>query len=243
MAEILQRTIPYEVTFGAKLPGISPLARDGWVIRDDAFAAQMAERDRLIRDIPQRVHADAGASVSAKDDVLEQVMGIVSKRDGYNVGNSAVTRPDRVTVDLAGDPLLVAARLIQEDLCLHEKLGDEHVLTAGVMCFPASWTLSEKIGRPLVAIHGPVDSYNGDVAKRVQRLFDGIQIGKPLWRHNALRYVEPDLFHPRSEDAPRDHSLDAETGAYIRSEHQALVRMPRSGAVLFAIHTYIVKDV
>jgi hypothetical protein len=79
------------------------------------------------------------------------------------------------------------------------------------------------------------------VARRVQRLFDGVQIGRPLWRYNLLRYQSPALFHPRLENAPRQDDDDGQ-GAYLRSEHQALVRMPASGAVLFAIHTYIVHD-
>lgn len=241
MTEILQGAIPYAVVIGAPLPGIGPLAPDGWIIRDEAFAAQMAERDRLIRDTPALVHADAGADPAAKAEVLEQVLSVVSKRDGYVVGQGGVMRPDGIRVDLAGDPMLVAARLIQEDLCLNEKRGDEHVLTAAVMCFPASWTVAEKVGRPLTGVHRPVTEYDADLAKRVQRLFDGIQVGRPLWRYNALRYQRPDLFQPRSERDPRQADADYQQGPYLRSEHQALVRMPSSKAVLFAIHTYVVK--
>ena len=149
-----------------------------------------------------------------------------------------VTRPDGVSVQLSGDPLVVAARLVQEDLCLHEKRGDQHVLTAAVICFPASWTLAEKIGKPLMDIHVGVDAYDSDLGKRVQRLFDGIQVDKPLWRYNILRYQNPELFQPRGVGDRRD---EEEGGSYIRSEHQALVRMAESGAVLFAIHTYVIK--
>jgi hypothetical protein len=53
--------------------------------------------------------------------------------------------------------------------------------------------------------------------------------------------VRPDLFQPRSETDPRSGDEDYGHGGYIRSEHQALVRLPRSGAVLFAIHTYLIK--
>lgn len=238
----MQESIPYEVRFDAALPGVAPLTPDGWIIRDEAFAAQMAERDRLIATRLADVFQQDGASAAAKAEVLEAVLAVVTMREGYVVSRRAVVRPDGVSVGLVGDPLLIAAQLIQEDLCLHERRGEAHALTAGVMCFPASWTLAEKVGRSLPAVHRPVDSYDDNVAKRVQRLFGGIQVGRPLWRHNALRYVDPTLFQPRPENAPRDHAADMEVGRYIRSEHQALIRLPRSGAVLFAIHTYVIKD-
>jgi hypothetical protein len=236
--EILQKSIPYPVVWDAALPGVLPLRDDGWIIEDEAFAKQMAERDRLVHEFPELVIASVGASDSAKLEVLKQVLIILRYRAGYDVSEEHVTRPDGVSVQLSGDPLVVAARLVQEDLCLHEKRGDQHVLTAAVICFPASWTLAEKIGKPLMDIHVGVDAYDAELGKRVQRLFDGIQVDKPLWRYNILRYQNPELFQPRGVDDQRD---EEEGGNYIRSEHQALVRMAESGAVLFAIHTYVIK--
>lgn len=242
MAEILQNAIPYAAEFDAALPGIAPLGPDAWIVKDEVFAAQMAARDRLMAHRAPLVHAECGASVAAKAEVLDAVLTILKTRDGYRVTQAAVTRPDGVTIAMQGDPLFVAAQLIQEDLCLHEKKGSEHVLTAAVMCFPASWTLAEKIGRPLSAIHQTVARYDENLGKRVQRLFDGVQAGRPLWRYNMLRYRSPALFHPRREAAPRQSDNDFGGGDYLRSEHQAVVRMPDSQAVLFAIHTYLVKD-
>lgn len=242
MVEILQNTIPYAAEFDAVLPGIAPLAPDAWIVKDEVFAAQMAARDRLMAHRAPLVHADCGANVAAKAEVLDAILTILKSRDGYSVTRAAVTRPDSVTIALQGDPLFVAAQLIQEDLCLHERRGGEHVLTAAVMCFPASWTLSEKIGRPLSAIHQTVAHYDENLRKRVQRLFDGVQAGQPLWRYNMLRYRSPELFHPRPEAAPRQSDDDFGGGDYLRSEHQAVVRMPDSQAVLFAIHTYLIKD-
>ena len=239
MTEILQNSIPYAPDWDARLPGIAPLAPDGWIIKDEAFAPQMALRDRLIAQSPNRVVANAGASATAKSEVLDQVLAIIRNRAGYKVAPDHVQRPDGVLVQLTGDPLVTAARLVQEDLCLHEKRGDQHVLTAAVLCFPASWTLAEKIGRPLREVHDTVPEYDPQIATRVQRLFDGIQPDRPLWRYNIMRYRKPDLFHPRRVIDPREPN---EGGDYLRSEHQALIRMPQSRAVLFAIHTYVIKQ-
>ena len=77
-----------------------------------------------------------------------------------------------------------------------EKQGPEHVLTGACLCFPASWALSEKLGRPLIGIHRTVPVYQEDLARRVQRMFDVIRVDQPLWRMNALVYANPALHQP-----------------------------------------------
>jgi len=101
-----------------------------------------------------------------------------------------VTRPDgaRIPIDRA-DPLGTLGHLVQEDLCLMERRGAEHVLTGAVLCFPASWRLSEKVGRPMIGIHEPVREYDATLARRVQRLLDGVRTGRPLLRFNVLTYA------------------------------------------------------
>jgi hypothetical protein len=132
---------------------------------------------------------------------------------------------------------------VQEDLCLLDKPAgaDEHVLTAAVLCFPAMWTLAEKIGRPLVAIHRPVPDYDAGLAARVQRLFDGLRPveagGRILMRMNALDHPSPALFQTRREAEPREQGRGA--GGFLRIERQCLRKLPRTGAVVFSIHTTV----
>jgi hypothetical protein len=126
---------------------------------------------------------------------------------------------------------------VQEDFAIHTQHGAEHALTGAILCFPASWTLAEKIGRPLTGIHGPVQVYDADVAARVQRLFDAIRPGQVLWRANALLYQDPALHQPRRENERRPKPAERN---YLRSERQCLLRLPASGAVVFSIHTTIV---
>ena len=111
------------------------------------------------------------------------------------------------------------------------------MLTGGVLLFPASWTLAEKLGRPLGAIHGPVERYDAGLAGRVQRMLDFLRPGAPVWRANWLRYRDADLFQPRTEAEPRPRPGPGE--GYLRSERQSLLKLELSGAVVFAIHTYV----
>lgn len=223
----------------SRLPGILPFDRAEWLELDEAYAGQMAERDRLIAERPSDVLALADGVWPAAAELYRTVLADLPGL-GFRLSPTAAVRPDGVAVPLDPDrPLLTLGRLVQEDLCLMEPGGQgEHVLTGAVLCFPASWTLAEKIGRPLIRIHAPVRDYDAGVAPRVQRLFDAIRPERPLWRMNYNRYMTADLFQPRREGEPRPRP--AGPAPYLRSERQCLLKLPETGAVVFSIHTYVV---
>ncbi|MFC3615927.1 DUF3445 domain-containing protein [Lutimaribacter marinistellae] len=230
---ILQERIPFDLS-PRKLPGIQPTTMEDWLHRDEAFDGQMARRDALISERYDQVIAMHESARPAALELLDLVLATA-----YGVQGDSVLRPDGVAVAInRSDPMASLGRLVQEDLCVLQKQGDEHVLTAASLCFPASWLLSEKLMRPLIGIHKPVESYDDNIARRVQRLFDGIQVGRPLWRFNALWYEDPELHQPRSESARR--KKPAATPPFLRSERQCLLRLPETKAVVFSIHTYVV---
>ncbi|MCA3537903.1 MAG: DUF3445 domain-containing protein [Rhodobacter sp.] len=242
MPLILQTTLPFAPWMDPRtnrLPGVLPMEGDDWLRVDEAFAAQMAERNRLIREVPDLVHALLPQGVAAAQELYRRVLARLATEAGYAVGADAVQRPDGVSIPLdLSQPLLTLGRLVQEDLCLLDSVGGEHVLTGAILCFPASWTLAQKIGRPLSDIHIPVPSYDGGIARRVQRMFDAIRPEQPLWRANALLYDDPTLFQPRREGVPRPRPVEK---TYLRSERQCLLRLPETRAVVFTIHTWVLR--
>lgn len=234
MREILQTSIPYDYQTAKALPGIAPIGDEGWLHQDEAFAGQMAYRETLLADKRDKVLALDAQAVPAAQELLDMVLAEV-----YPGQAEQVLRPDGVTVPIdRADPLGTLGRLVQEDFCILQKHGDEHVLTGAVLCFPASWTLAEKFMRPLIGIHDTVDEYDAGIAKRVQRLFDGVKVGRAMWRFNALWYVDPDLHQPRSIHDRRDKP-EPVAADYFRSERQCILRLPQTDAVVFSIHTYI----
>lgn len=219
-------------------PGMRPLDPADWLWVDDAYPGQMALRDRLIAGRPDEVMAAEPGSDPAADELLDVVLAsLAGPRD--RVGTDWVARPDGVSVAIDRTaPLATLGRLVAEDLCVLERRGDEHVLTAAVLCFPSRWRLAEKMGRPLTRIHAPVAPYDDDLARRVQRLFEAIRPDRPLWRANLLRHHDPALFQPVGEgEKAREEPRAA---AWIRSERQCLLRLPATGAVVFSIHTTVV---
>lgn len=223
-----------------RLPGLNPVAPGDWLRVDEVFAAQMRERDGLIARKRAAVLALDEAARPAAAELLDAVLVEISAKPGYMIGEGAVRRPDGVEVPIdRGDPLATAGRLVQEDLVILEKPkgGGEHLITGAVLCFPASWTLAQKFMHPLTTIHLPVPGYDATIARRVQRLFDGLQPDRPIWRANYLVYGDPALHQPRREGESR--KLAPKGPRWLRMERQVLRRLERSRAVVFSIHTYV----
>ena len=239
MTVVLHTHLPFrawEDPVLSRLPGTQPLTGP-WIIRDEAFTGQMAERDRLMAKRRSDVVVEDASAHPAALELLDHVLAELAQDPAYQVG-ADVLRPDGAPVRVdRTDPMGTLARLVQEDLCILEKHGDEHVLTAATLLFPSSWTLSEKFMRPLMAIHEPVALYDQNIGRRVQRMFDTLRVEQPIWRANWLTYQRPDLYHPRVgfEARPRP----ALGTGYLRSERQTIFRLPQTNAMVFSIHIYL----
>ena len=237
---IFQKSIPYNTTY-PKLPGTRPISPDEWIICDDAFSQQMALRDELIETKRDKVLAISDQANEAAVELSKMALEFSIKSLGYQKSNDEVIRPDEVSIKIdLSDPMRFLGRLVQNDFCILQKVGEEHVLTAASLCFPASWSLEEKFLKPLIDIHTPVKEYDEEIAKRVQRLFDGLQVNRPVWRFNALYYEDPHLFQPRSVNQPRKKPAPNQVN-YFRSERQTLIKLPETMAVVFGIHTFVIK--
>ncbi|MBS8228463.1 heme-dependent oxidative N-demethylase family protein [Vannielia litorea] len=222
-----------------RLPGTAPLEMAGWLTVDDAYGAQMAEREQLLAARRGEVMALEPGREAVADEALRMVLAHLEARDEWGVAGGVVTCPDgrRVGVD-ARDPLGTLGRLVAEDICLLEPRDGAQVLIGAVLCFPSRWVLAEKMGRALLRIHQPVPGYGADLNARVERMMAALRPGMGLWRANGHYHSDPTLFYPRSEVSEKHWEARAR---YFRSERQGLLRMPETGAVLFSIHTTVVE--
>ncbi|MFB2530844.1 DUF3445 domain-containing protein [Paracoccus sp. p4-l81] len=240
MSDIRQKHLafaPWHDPRTRRMPGTIPVAPQDWLLVDDAYGAQMGLRDRLIDTTPDRVHALTPQARPAADELLAMVLPLLPAL-GHQIQGEKITRPDGASVTLdPAQPLRSLGQLCAEDFCLMQPGGaGEHVLTGAILCFPAGWTLAEKMARPMMAIHRPVASYTPDIGARVQRLLDGVRPGIGLMRGTAHHSNAP-LHNPRTEAQGR-----APEGPlpFIRVERQCLFRLPQTGAVVFSIHTSVI---
>lgn len=230
------RYAPYAHPRQSRKPGLAPLDPSTWIETDAHFAEQMAYRDRLIAERRDVVFAETETSEPAQTELLELLCAHLATRDDFSMSDQDVQRPDGIKVALVDEPpVLTVGRLVQEDFCILEKGEDEYVLTSAILCFPSRWSLAEKIGHPLTTIHGPVPEYTDDLAKRVNRVFEGVKVDLPLWRANWTIHDHAELHQP-SGDWRKEEGGDT---LYMRVERQTFVRLPKSQAVVFGIRTFI----
>ena len=237
---------PWEKIVTSRLPGIQPLEHmDLLYLVDDAFDAQISYRDFLIKEKRSEVFYLSDKALPSAQELLGSILTILKNNSKYEIHPDKVQRPDKKIIFLKEDnPIIMAGRLIQEDLLiLHwDKTLQEHILEGGVLCFPALWTLKEKINKPLSRIHKPVAHYNDKITRSVQRMFNNLKVDKPIWRANWYLYKNPELFSPLSEKFSHTTQKEYFEGDFwVRVERQTLNRLPVTNAILFGIHTYVVN--
>jgi hypothetical protein len=204
-----------------------------WTERDDTFDFQLAEKRRLYAAVPDQVFVEEPDSREAQSEVLE----LLQRHLGCNPEPSVSA------------PLITASLLVQEDLVLMRRSAQGWRLIAGSVCFPSSWTLTEKFGRSLDEIHGPVPGFNAGTrnADLITRMFDKLQVDQPVMRYNWSIQAGDALYHPFSHSARNESAEpagprfpeDPASSAFVRVERQTLRKLPRSGDILFTIRIYL----
>jgi hypothetical protein len=151
---------------------------------------------------------------------------------------------DAITTDGGGRFLRVAQSIQEDVVILKGDVGAGHPVIAGVVCFPSGWTIAEKIGKSMWATHAPVPEYQAVLSPATDRLLEKLKAGRPVWRTNwGVRCSGRLDQSPKHADQLRQElaALSAEDvgdRCYFRVERQTLSRLPRSGGVLFTIHTH-----
>jgi hypothetical protein len=232
---------PYDGSAKPFAIGLARLDLAHWIEPDEHLARHLAEkeqrlatrRDDMFREEEGSRDGQAEVLALLADHLPRQFPGLYERR-----GPTILLRPaNRQIVLAAADaPLVTAARLVQEDLCLMRRGPDGYRLVAGAVCFPSAWSVADKIGRKLIDIHAPVPGYATQLAARVDTIFANLRADLPLWRINWSIYPDADLHHPAPKPRPRNWFASAATSsAWLRIERQTLRRMPASGDILFTI--------
>jgi hypothetical protein len=108
-------------------------------------------------------------------------------------------------------------------------------LVGGSVCFPSSWSLEEKIGRPIATIHGVVPGLNDALGAQIDAFLTKLRPGVAWLRSNwgLSRSAELNQ-HPARMLARLDGAIRLEE-VWLRVENQALVALPRTNGTLFGI--------
>ncbi len=218
-----------------------------WFEFDKRYLPEMAEKRRLLATQHAAVCAALPGSEPARQEALAMIAAalLAHHPKWFSLDATALRNELLGETWLTGsvDPLELAARLVQEDLCLIEVKGGDPILTAAVLCFPSRWRLAEKIGRPLAEVHGPVPLYRDRLARPVDRFMRLLKPGHIACRLNWSLLDDPALFQPEGKwRSAHDATITAQLvgkNIFLRVERQTLRRLPGCGAVLFGIRVHV----
>ena len=208
------------------------------------------------------VYAQELESIPAQAETLELLMAYLPQR--YPTMYTYDAKENSITVHPLGDtfklndwahaPLELCERIVQEDLCLmrpgdqfsKDKLAKEgYYMAAAAVVFSFN-ELQEKLGKPAEIIHAPVPGYERHLRKGLNLFFNRLKPEAPHWRNNwgigPSGALDEPLYGSISamknrvvENVTRE---DVRTRFFLTVEYQTIMRLPRSGYLLFTIRTF-----
>ncbi len=240
--------LPFEAGPYRMAMGLLACDPEALIELDDRYPEELRERKNLLETRRNDVLSVLPEAAEAGFELLQRLGTLLPtrfpawfSRDGVMLHNH-ITDETWNLAEPTLDPLEIAGRLVQEDLCLLRPGPDGPVLVSAVLCFPSRWRLSEKIGRPMAAIHTPVPFYGERLSRPVDRLMATLKPGKLVERFNWSVVDDPALFQPgghgrRAHDATITAG-NAGTALFLRVERQTLSLLPASFTVLFSIRIH-----
>ena len=217
--------VPLEVKGWKMAMGLRPLNMDLWLEVDDRRDDELEQKRHLLESSYGVVVATNPEGDEGSRELLAEVTRFLE-----------VNHPE-IAIDVRGDeqPIVAAARLVQEDLCVLVR-SDVWRLQAACVCFPSRWNLASKLGTTLDDIHRPVPTYDVELSRPTNAFFERLKPDRSFWRLNWTLIDSPDLHQPTSAR----HSPHGDLANwFFRVERQTLRRLPMSDVVVFTIRNYV----
>ena len=257
---------PFDQAFNDKM-GTAPLAESDRLIEiDHQYETEIGLKRQLLTEMPGYYYQALPGHETAQWEVLDLILHNMARLypdqftlrqegDRWHWQNHRLAEEWTFTVGDAATlphaPLDWVGRQVQEDLLLlagDDRYAGSVPLVAGQLCFGNGWSLDEKLGLPFWEIHAPIVPIVEPMMRAAQKLMERLPVGRPVWRMNwsvkptdhldmtsrhtpALDQLLMDRLPNLTPDAISDQ-------LYLRIERQTLTRLPRSGTILFGIHTY-----
>jgi hypothetical protein len=219
--------IPLETKGWRMAMGLRPLELEHWLEVDERRDRELEQKRQLLDTAYDVVVATTPEGDEGSRELLAEV------------ASSLEVHHPQIAFDERSDehPIVAAARLVQEDLCVLVR-SDAWRLQAACVCFPSRWSLASKLGTTLDEIHRPVPTYDVELSRPTNAFFDRLKPERSFWRLNWTLIDSPALHQPTvARRSPHGDLADW----FFRVERQTLRRLRRSDAVVFTIRNYVVS--
>lgn len=236
--------------------GLRPTAAQAWLDVTSGYADYLPLKRARLRHDEARYYRALPRSLPAQEELLNAAVAHLCADHAKafaRVGAELNCKIDGIThaldqVDV--EPLRLLSDVIEEDLIILEAVDGQMIITAASNPYTSSGRIIASVGGAMTFAHAPVPQLNDQMGARVERILSNLKAGVLAERFNWLLTAIGTLLFP-----PDSHAANAEASArtaqilmdddtlcgellYIRTERQTLLKLPDSGAVAFAIHTY-----
>jgi hypothetical protein len=197
----------------------------GFFAPTENHAELISERRHWLQNAPQTYAALLPGGIP----LLEETIAMAR---GWQTGVEFDGLPEQT----AWQGCLALGEMLEPDYLMLKPGDDGNIqLLGGCVCFPSSWSLAEKIGRPLEFIHGVVPGLNSQLGNQIHGFLSKIKPDIAWQRTNWGLSRSPELNQHPERRLPRlDTSLRLDE-VWLRIEHQALVALPKNQGILFGI--------
>ncbi|KAJ5080845.1 hypothetical protein N7456_013555, partial [Penicillium angulare] len=240
---------------------IRRLDAQNWLTLDKNYIDEHRVRDRLLREKRNQVLQCLPESGEACQETLEEVSEflcqrfpsmfhrIVQGKESW-IENRATKEKFKIASQTKAsditDALEAAVRLTMEDLSVLMMNEDgEYYLAASASLFPTGWTVQDRIGWTISQLHGPVPLWHQQISNSVSKFLARLTPASSMERSNYFVEIKrPNedlleiLYRPGSL-CEKELSNPTPDEIIIRRERQTFRRLPRTGAIVFGVKTYL----
>ncbi len=225
-----------------------------WLETGPDHAPFMKAKRARLEGLPPLFYGCLPSSRPAQAELLALVSEHLVKDHGGNftaVDGRLHDHIDGCVHDLSSDEALqVLGRLLEEDFILIERVDGADIISAASNAYTTSGRIVSSVGHSMRFAHEFVPGLNDQLGARIDRVLANVQVNGPVVRFNwVLTSIADRLFPEGSHDANVEASDRAALALaedyrragdmlWIRAERQTFVRLPRTGALAFGIHTY-----
>jgi len=233
-----------------------------WFDVDEHYVAEMELREKVLAHDPERYQA-LPHMMEHQWDTLELIMEKYSTdypqhfelyRDGkrWTWKNKLLNLEDTFSFGdertLPREPLDYITRQAQGDWVLMDERDNDLSMDAGMLTFPADWSLKFDLGMSFEEWHGPVPmAHEAGVFKRAKQFLMRIQPAEPWQRFNWTMTIgrrwdaSVEMYHQWGVDRTSITPENVGQKVHLRVEVQVLPRLRRSHGLLFQIRTYLIS--
>jgi hypothetical protein len=199
------------------------------------FWGATAENEEILAERRKWLEADEARYLA----VLPEAKELLEEAAAIGMASGTLAK-DQSTAGPPADLLRALGQNWEPDFLVLRKEPQAVHLVAGCVCFPSSWSLDEKIGKPIEAIHEIVPAMNATIGTQIRIFLERIKPGVSWTRNNWGLSRSPEWNQHPTKNVPR---LDEGVGlneVFFRVEEQSLVALPKCNGILFGIRLKVI---